>query len=175
MFPRRRRSAFPRRRQFTFPKGRLTPDRSLVQSPESEYDVMDDHSFRLKPPPTWKCWPTRHLTQEWGGNCWDIPTDPCTPTYPRTGPTNARLYRLDRRTTSITTPTDDSDNGCRQYPIEGIPVEQIHTISDWPSGRTHITDSLSGVAADVRLSQGTRLADGVSESPPDIPVPNTDI
>ena len=50
-----------------------------------------------------------------------------------------------------------------------MPVGQTNTIFNWPNGRTHITDSLSGVAADVRLPQGTRSTDGVSESPPDDP------
>ena len=104
-----------------------------------------------------------------GGNCWDIPTDPCTPTHPRIGPADARLYRPDRQTTPTMTPIMTVDNGCRPYLTEGMPAEQTHTVPDRSSGRTHITDSLSGVAVDVRLSQGTRSADGVSESPPDDP------
>ena len=76
-----------------------------------------------------------------------MPTDSCTPTYLWTDPIDALLYRSDRRTT----PTMTADNGCRQYSTEGMTAEQTHTVPDRPSGRTHITDSLSGVAADVRL------------------------
>ena len=134
--------------QFAFPMRRLTPDRPLVWSPESGHDVMENHSFRPRPSPTCSRGPTRHRTQEWGGNCWDIPTDLRTLTYPRTGPTDARLYQLDRRTTPTTTPTMTADNGCRQYPAEEMPVEQTHIIFDRSNGRTHITDLLSGVAPD---------------------------
>ena len=118
----------------------------------------------------------------------DWPTDRrTTPTdsdgRPRPTPTDDPDGRL-RRTTLTdsdgrprrTTPTDDPD---RRLPTisdrrgvgrtEGVSAEPTHAVPDRPSGRTHITDSLSGVAADVRLKQDTRPADGAVGSSPDVP------
>ena len=67
------------------------------------------------------------------------------------------------------TPMMTADNDCRRYPTEGMLAEQTHTVPGQPSGRAQITDSVSGVAADVRLSRSTELADNVSGSSPDVP------
>ena len=79
------------------------------------------------------------------------------------------LNRSDRRPTLPTGQTDDSDNDCRQYLVEDTPVKQTDTVSNRPNDRTYITDSLSEVTADVRLSQGTRSADDIFEPSPDVP------
>ena len=80
------------------------------------------------------------------------------PIYPRNGPIDVRLYPLDGQTTPTITADDIRPKICR-------PNRPIL----FPTGRTHIIDSLSGVAADVRLSQGTRSTDGIFESSPDVP------
>ena len=49
-------------------------------------------------------------------------------------------------------------------PIAWKPISHRRSPIGWD-----ITDSLSGVAADVRLPQGTRSADDVLESSPDVP------
>ena len=122
-------------------------------------------------------------------NCWDILTDPVCRLIPRqfsrypTLPTGSIgwLRRWLRQWLPIMAVDNIWSKVCRPnrsilFPtnraaesISPTHCRRWQSMSDRPSGRTHITDSLLGVAADIRLPQGIRPADGVSGSLPDIP------
>ena len=118
---------------------RLTPDQPAVRSSESGLNEVDIHSFRLTLLPTPRRWPAHHPTQEWGGNCWDMPTGPSQSTHRRARLTGTRLYRPHRPTIADAA----RPNICRS----GRP-------SPFPTGRT--------VEPDIRLPQCPRLSVGGS-------------
>ena len=88
------------------------------------------------------------------------------------------IYRptlLHRLTLGLVRPTSDfTDRTDGRLPIIATDNIRLKVCRPnrpilFPTGRAVESESLSGVAADIRLQQGTRPADGVSGSSPDVP------